>query len=171
MPRIHVCPLSLISATVAETDASHLVSLINDDTAVERPASIAEDRHLFLGINDIVEPMDGMVVPDEEHVRELLDFIGGWDMTKPMVVHCFAGISRSTAAAFITICALRPERDEMALAQAFRSASVYAYPNRRLVTLADTILERDGRMVAAVESMGRGVVAMESVPFGVAVDG
>jgi predicted protein tyrosine phosphatase len=171
MPSIHVCPLSRISMTVAETDASHLISLINDTTAVERPASIPPERHLFLGMNDIVEPMDGLVLPDDSHVRELLDFVGDWDRTRPMVVHCFAGISRSTAAAFITICALKPERDEFAIAQAFRKASVYAYPNRRLVTLADTLLEREGRMVAAVEAIGPGVVAAESVPFGLAVEG
>ena len=69
MPEVHVCPLSLVPDTVARARASHLVSLINDSTPVNRPQTIAATNHLFLGINDIVEPMDGMVLPAETHVR------------------------------------------------------------------------------------------------------
>jgi predicted protein tyrosine phosphatase len=35
----------------------------------------------------------------------------------------------------------------------------------RIVTLADRMLGRDGRMVAAVDSIGRGEMAYEGVPF------
>ena len=79
MPEVHVCPLSLVPDTVARARASHLVSLINDNTPVTRPHTIAATNHLFLGINDIVEPMEGMVLPAEDHVRELIDFVDGWD--------------------------------------------------------------------------------------------
>ena len=82
-----------------------------------------------------------------------------------MVVHCYAGISRSTAAAFASVCALNPRRDEFAVAQALREASPTAYPNPRIVALADDLLGRDGRMTAAVEAIGRGAIAAEGVPF------
>jgi predicted protein tyrosine phosphatase len=81
------------------------------------------------------------------------------------VVHCWAGISRSTAAAFVVACTLNPERDERDIAWAIRRASPTATPNLRIVTLADEILEREGRMVAAIEAIGRGQVAGEGVPF------
>jgi predicted protein tyrosine phosphatase len=171
MPRVHVCPLSLISETVAETGASHLVSLINGDTHVPRPAAIAAQNHLFLGINDIVEPMEGMVLPAESHVERLVAFAGAWDRQRPMVVHCFAGISRSTAGAFIVLCALSPEREERAIARALRAASAHATPNRRLVGLADDLLGRRGRMVTAVDAIGIGANAYEGVPFGLALAG
>ena len=170
MPQVHVCPLSLVAATVAATRASHLVTLINDDTLVVRPASIAAENHLFLAINDITEPMDGMVAPAEEHVRELIGFVGGWDQKNPIVVHCFAGISRSTAAAFITLCAVKPERDEHDIARRLRAASPYAFPNARLIAFADRVLERDGRMVRAIQSIGRGEMVAESVPFALSVE-
>lgn len=170
MPRVHVCSLGRIGATVAQTGASHLVTLINAGTPVERPLAIPAERHLFIAVNDILEPMDGMTVPGEEHVTQLLDFVDGWNAEKPIVVHCFAGISRSTAAAFITVCALRPERDEAEIAQLIRQGSPTATPNLRLVRIADEMLGRRGRMVSAIEAIGRGHEAFEGHPFALSLD-
>ena len=171
MPRVHVCPLSLVAPTVKSTRASHLISLIKDGTPVERPESIPVDRHLYLGIDDIIEPMDGLITPAEEHVQTLLSFIDTWDQSQPMVVHCYAGISRSTAAAFISLCAVRPERSEIDIAKRLRAASAIATPNILLVGLADRMLDRKGRMVEAINSIGRGESAFENVPFSLAIDG
>jgi len=165
MPFVTVCPLSQVGATVASTGARHLVSLINSGTPVPRPDAIAEENHLFLGMNDIVEPQEGMTPPAEEHVLSLLAFVAAWDRSQPMVIHCYAGISRSTAGAFIALCAAQPERDEAEIARDLRAASPTATPNARLVALADALLARGGRMTAAIEEIGRGEFAMECVPF------
>ncbi|MEX0853589.1 MAG: protein-tyrosine phosphatase family protein [Bauldia sp.] len=170
MPFVLVCPLSEVSVSVSASRASHLISLINEDTPVVRPDSITAENHLFLGINDITEPMDGMVLPGEEHVRQLIDFVATWDTDRPMVVHCFAGISRSTAAAFIAVCVTRPQRDERRIAARLRAAASFATPNARLVALADRMLGREGRMVAAVAEIGRGELAIQGVPFALAVE-
>ncbi len=170
MPAVHVCPLSQVSATVATSGASHLITLINLATPVTRPDSIPVENYLFIGINDITEPADGLVLADDDHVSRLIDFIEGWDQTRPLVVHCYAGISRSTAAAFIALCVARPDRDERAIAQALRRASSIATPNARLVAIADRLLGRDGRMIAAIEAIGRGESAVENVPFVVALE-
>ena len=82
----------------------------------------------------------------EEHARDLLSFVGAWDRKQAIVVHCYAGISRSTAAAFITMCALRPELAEADIARSLRAASPFATPNVLLVGFADRILGREGRM-------------------------
>ena len=82
-----------------------------------------------------------------------------------MVVHCYMGISRSTASAYASVCALNPQRDELGIAQALRRASPTATPNIRIVSLADKLLGRDGRMVAAIETIGRGCLAEEAAPF------
>jgi predicted protein tyrosine phosphatase len=165
MPTLHVCSLARLHETVAATRASHLITLINQATAVERPASIAAERHLFVGVSDIVDPIDGHVLPAAEHVETLLAFVRAWGRENPLVVHCYAGISRSTAAAFVTACALKPDRPEDAIARALRQASPIATPNRRLVAVADDILGRGGRMVDAIERIGRGQDAFEGVPF------
>ena len=165
MPAVHVCSLARIADTVSAARASHLVSLINASTMVERPELIAAENHLFLGINDITEPQEGMVLPAEEHVRRLINFAEAWHREQPMVIHCFAGISRSTAAAFITLCVTRPDRDEHEIARRLRSVSTIATPNMRLIALADDLLGRRGRMVAAITGIGRGQEAVEGVPF------
>jgi predicted protein tyrosine phosphatase len=162
---IHVCSLARLHATVQDTGARHIVTLINDQTAVVRPASVAEADHLFLGMHDIATEIEGFRAPAEDHVLRLLSFVQGWHRRTPMVVHCFAGISRSTAAAFITACALNPKRSEAAIAQQIRDSSPTAFPNPRLVSFADKILGRDGRMIAAIEGIGRGVESAEGHPF------
>jgi len=162
---IHVCSLSRLQETVDETGARHVVSLLGDEARVECPGGVAPENHLWLRLHDIAAPLDGYIVPEERHVADLIGFVRGWDRRAPLVVHCFAGISRSTASAFAAVCALSPHRDEDDIAQALRRASPTATPNIRIVTLADRLLGRDGRMVAAIESIGRGVLAAEATPF------
>jgi predicted protein tyrosine phosphatase len=165
MPRLHVCSLARVAETVRTTGARSLVTLINVDTLVSRPAEIDAARHLFIGMSDITEPLDGHVLPAEEHVRQLIAFAKTWDRNEPLVVHCHAGVSRSTAAAFIIACVLTPSRHETEIAEAIRRASHTATPNRRMVTIADALLKRSGRMVAAIERIGRGSDCYEGVPF------
>ena len=162
---IHVCSLARLHETVAGIGARHVVSLLDDAFTIERPRSVAPENHLRLRVHDISAPLDGYVLPDEEHVADLLAFVRSWDRRAPLVVHCFAGISRSTASAFASACALAPHRDEASIAQALRSASPTATPNIRIVSLADRLLSRDGRMIAAIETIGRGTMAAEGVPF------
>lgn len=169
MPTLHVSPLSRLHETVADVGASHLVTLININTVVERPLSIAPERHLFIGVSDIVEPLEGHITPGEQHVAQLMSFVRAWDRKAPIVIHCWAGISRSTAAAFISICMLNPERDEQEIAWTLRAAAPSATPNARLVAIADAALGRDSRMIAAIAAIGRGEDAFEGMPFAMMV--
>ncbi|WP_454683732.1 tyrosine phosphatase family protein [Ancylobacter moscoviensis] len=162
---IHVCPLSRLSETVERTGAAHVLSVINLGTPVELPARVVRDNHLFVGFNDIVAPQEGLIHPAAEHVESILGFARRWPRSAPLVVHCFAGISRSTASAYIAACALNPGRDEGEIARALRAASPIATPNALLVALADEALGRQGRMSAAVAAIGRGREAMENEPF------
>ena len=162
---IHVCSLARLHSTIAETGARHVVTLLGVEDEVVLPAGVPAGNHLRLQVHDITGPMDGFVTPQIEHVEQLLHFVQGWRRDAPMVIHCYAGISRSTAAAFATVCALNPKRDECVIAQTLRRASHTAYPNARIVQIADQLLARDGRMVAAVEGIGRGTIAAEGEPF------
>ena len=166
---IHVCSYARLHSTVEQTGARHVVTLLGAGDRIEPPLPVPAGNHLFLRMHDINEPLDGHVAPDTAHIEDLLDFVRGWDRAAPLVVHCWAGISRSTAAAFVTVCALEPERDEHAIAWAIRRASPTATPNIRIVRFADAMLGRDGRMVAAIESIGRGTLADEGIPFRLAL--
>src|ERR1700693_3253581 len=143
---IHVCSLARLHETVEQTGARHVVTLLKDVDLVQRPGGIMSENHLILGMDDITGPLEGYIAPADEHVAKLLDFVRGWDRAAPLVMHCYAGISRYTAGAYVTACALNPGRDEFAIAQHLRRASATATPNIRIVTLADGLLGRDGRM-------------------------
>ncbi len=171
MPHIIVTPLSRLLEISEAHRASRIVTLINSATLVERPRHVAEKDHLFLGFNDIVEPREGLTPPGETHVRAAFAFADTWDRAQPMIVHCYAGISRSTAGAYMTSLYLNPYQDELALAQELRRRSPSATPNIRLVSIADDILGRKGRMVDAIKSIGRGADAFEGVPFILPING
>jgi predicted protein tyrosine phosphatase len=162
---IHVCSLARLHETVEDTGARHVVSLLADEDRIDRPRGVVQENHLWLRLHDISTPLDGYIMPDEAHVADLLKFVRRWDRRAPLVVHCYAGISRSTASAFASVCALNPHRDEASIAQDLRRASPTATPNIRIVSLADRLLGRDGRMVAAIETIGRGTMALEGNPF------
>jgi len=161
---IHICSLARLNDTVALTGARHVVTLLRD-IVVPPPPTIARANHLVLRIDDIVEPVEGYAAPLADHIDALVEFVGRWDRRTPIVFHCYAGISRSTAAAFTAACLVNPARDEMQIAQAIRSASPIAQPNARIVALADQALARNGRMIEAVRAIGRGSGAYEGEPF------
>ena len=169
MPSIHVCSLERIEKSVEQTGARSLVTLINVNTRVDRPALIAPERHLFIGMSDILTHQDGHILPGEVHVNSLLEFVRAWDRATPLLIHCYAGVSRSTAAAFISTCALQTHRDEAEVAQLIRQRSPTATPNAKLVEIADRILGRGGKMSAAIEAIGRGEDCYEGVPFQIEV--
>ena len=162
---IHVCSLAALSATVDATGASHILTVMGNVAKVVRPISVLDENHLMISMDDINEPADGFVAPSGDHVEQVLAFVRKWDRAAPLVIHCYAGISRSTASAFMTACALNPHRDEISIAQQIRAASPTAYPNRLIVTLADRALGRQGRMIRALDEIGPGNMMVEGRPF------
>ena len=162
---IHVCSLAALPETVRSTGASHVLTVMANVDQVQRPQSVLPANHLKVQMDDITEQMDGFVAPNDAHIEKVLNFVRGWDRSAPLVVHCYAGISRSTASAFAAVCALNPHRDEIAIARLIRAASPIAQPNRLIVSLADKALGREGRMLRALDEMGPGSLTSEGKPF------
>lgn len=166
---IYVSPLSRIEQTIAQVGAERLISLLSAGTEMTRPAAIRAENHLLMNMHDIAAEQEGMTLPGEVHVRQLLDFAHAWDRSRPLAINCWAGVSRSTASAYIIAAAFDPSRNEAELAALLRRLSPTATPNPRLIAVADHILGRDGRMVAAIAAIGRGADCFEGVPFGLEV--
>lgn len=162
---IYVCSLADLHATVQASGASHILTVMGNVQKAARPESVLEANHMLISMDDITEAADGFTAPSLTHVEQALAFVRRWDRAAPLVVHCFAGISRSTASAFMATCALNPDRDEIEIAKQIRAASPSASPNRLIVTLADQALGRDGRMLRALDHMGPGTMTIESRPF------
>lgn len=152
---IIVCPLARAPEIARERQPSHMVSLLDPGTAFPRLTDAAE-RHLCVEVHDIEEEADMLGACCPQRVRTILDFVGGWRADAPILIHCYAGISRSTATAFITACVHNPSLDEEEIAHALRAASPTASPNRRFIALADAELGRGGRMRRAIAAIGRG---------------
>ena len=156
--------------TVKATGASHVLTVMANVDQVQRPASVLEANHLKVSMDDITEHMEGFMAPSDAHIEKVLAFVRGWDRRAPMVVHCYAGISRSTASAFAAACMLNPHRDEISIARQIRAASPIAQPNRLIVSLADKALGREGRMLRALDQMGPGSMTVEGRPFRVDIE-
>lgn len=162
-------PLTQVLPAIETHNIGRLVSIINKDTMIETPDVLEDHQHLKLAMNDISEPRDGLVLPSETHVERLINFIDEWDLTQHMLVHCWAGVSRSTAGVFISLCRLNEDVKEITIAEALRKASPTATPNIKLVGLADDLMGRQGRMVDAVTLIGQGEMAFEGAVFSLPV--
>ncbi len=165
---IHICSLSRLEETVVRTGARYVVSAINPWSIPETPPSVDDDNHLRMAINDIDAPHGDLIHPDTSHITQLIDFANRWNKDGPLVIHCLAGISRSSASAFIVACTLNSHAPETSIANALRKASTTAHPNLLMVRLADNLLNRDGRMIAAIEALSPSAATMEAKTYSIA---
>jgi len=129
-----------------------LVSVIHPQAQPRTPSEIDPARHHRCAVHDIVEPKPGEISPQTGHIEALIKFLDSWDSEVPLLVHCLAGVSRSTAVGLIAHTL--KTGDPMKSAEALRKASPYAWPNRRILALADSILGLDGGLTEARETMG-----------------
>jgi predicted protein tyrosine phosphatase len=161
---IVVTPLEHLDATVARHQPSHVLTLLSpghEDGARHEPPFV---RHLQLYFHDITEARAGLIAPHRESIGAILDFAQNWTDARPLLVHCWAGISRSSAAAFMIACA-RNASHEQDIADELRRRAPFATPNRLMVALADDLLQRSRRMVEAIERIGRGADAFLGSPY------
>ena len=154
MPRILVTPLSLIETVISGERPSHLLSLLGPDYMIDAHPAFAADRHLRISVNDIASVLPGQVEPQAAHVASVLRFAETWDHDSPMLIHCWAGISRSTASMFMILCKLNPQMAEVDILRRMRALAPHIAPNRLLVAHADAQLGRDGRMMDALDQVG-----------------
>jgi predicted protein tyrosine phosphatase len=164
---IWICSLAAAPQLVRQLRPSRVVSLLSPYDTFPAFEGFGSDLHLQVPIHDIVDDVGEWRAPDLSDAESVINFVQPWDRAAPMLIHCWAGISRSTASAFITACLHNPEAEEQEIAAAIRAASPTASPNKRLVAHADALLGRNGRMNRAVESIGRGSAAMEAQAFSI----
>jgi predicted protein tyrosine phosphatase len=150
---IYICSLAEVLKHASTLRPTHVVSLLGDDPFPDTPEWIEARRHLRIRVHDIGEPAEGLIHPDEEHVADLIRFGEEWARTGPVLIHCYAGISRSTAAA-LTLCVQHNIGRERDAARLLRRRAPHAQPNRLMIGLADRMLGCEGRLVSAVQEIG-----------------
>jgi len=151
---ILVCPLHDVEAIARVRRPSHILSLVSpsvEPTGFQRLAPY----HLELRFNDIAEPREGLIDPTPEHIQSIIEFGRSSREQGSLLIHCWAGVSRSPAAAFI-IAFDRARPSPAQLAARLRSTAPYCTPNPRMIALADGILDMQGELVRSITEIGRG---------------
>lgn len=113
-------------------------------------------ERLHLTFHDIAEPRPGLQAHSIVDIVRLLEFARAWPGEAPLLIQCWAGVSRSPAEAYVIACALSEPGQEGALADRLRLVAPFATPNRGIVELADGFLSRRGRMIDEIDRIGRG---------------
>jgi len=137
--------------------ATHVLSILDPDHPVpEAFGTFGEHAKLELRFHDIVDPRPGEIVPDRAHVDAILAFGRTlWMERASLLVHCHAGISRSTASMALLIAQAAPDMPAADVLRTVHGIREKAWPNLRLVELGDAALNRGGTLVAATHALHR----------------
>jgi predicted protein tyrosine phosphatase len=152
---ILVCPLSRVNDVATQWKPIHVISLLDPEHPFPTVTGVSPSRHLRLAFHDAHFFRKGVTLPTREHLRDLLTFLEGCSPTDRLLIHCRAGIGRSTAAAFIVACHQYPAVSELEIAQTLRRVAPLARPNETFVKVADDVMARGGRMSDAIAETGR----------------
>ena len=166
MPHAHiiVAPLNQLDRVVAAEEPEQVLSIISEELMPETPLGFARERHHRIPVHDISAPSPGMTIPGIEHAEAILEAASQWTRSGPYVVHCWAGVSRSGAAALLTLASLHKGR-ETEIARYMRARSIFAQPNRALIRAGDEVLGLNGRLVEAVEAMSPADLTAYGTPY------
>jgi len=157
--RITVCGIEELEEYCA-VGASHVLSILDPEWPVpEAFGAFGEHEKLELRFHDVIEDVQDQVPPRQEHVAALLEF--GRDlMIEPpddahLLVHCHAGISRSSAAMTLILAQGLPHVSGKSIVGEVLRIREKAWPNLRMVEMGDAMLGRDGELVAAAHDVYR----------------
>lgn len=135
---IEVCDLS----TIRSTDLSQYSGVITiEEPDTDDPFRTYVVPQLVLQFHDIDMTMLGYVEPEPEHVQQALTFARETD--GPLLVHCRAGVSRSTAIALVIAADRLGAGNESEACQWLKRVCPQARPNRLVIYWADYILLND----------------------------
>jgi len=151
-----ICGLDELRAHV-QAPITHVLSILDPRTPLPREFEryAALRRHWVLRFHDVSAPIGDAQAPEQADVEQILAFAaelqeGGDDAH--LLVHCHAGVSRSTAAAAILLAKRNPGREAEAFSHVARIRPG-AWPNRRMVEIADRLMHREGRLIEGLQAM------------------
>jgi len=151
--QLWICRACDLSTLSGEISPDRILSIAEPGFRNPTPAGMQSERHHHLNFDDIVESLPGYLEPSDHHVGEIMDLATRLLDTDRILVHCQAGISRSSAAALI-ILSVRNPGHERAIATQLRAEGPWFVPNRLMVAIADRLIGRGSLLSAALISMG-----------------
>lgn len=156
--KITVTSLTTALMAMGQKAHTHYISLIGPDDYCHRMS----DNHLLLTFHDIESVEDGFVAPTREDIRKVIEFAKDLPEEADLLVHCWAGISRSTAVAIGIACmhdrtpaeALQHIRD---IREPTLKKGYMVLPNRRIVGFFDEELGLNGELSRVVDEYYAGL--------------
>jgi predicted protein tyrosine phosphatase len=162
-PRITICGIPELGEHSA-VGVTHVLSILGPNS-LDPPefAEFAAHRRLILRFHDVIEPQPDLIAPTREDVELLLAFGREVNETPEahLLVHCRAGVSRSTAAAALILIQANPEWSASAALDAIAAIRPRAWPNLLMLEFGDALLGRNGEIIAAAGAIYRRVLARD----------
>jgi predicted protein tyrosine phosphatase len=153
-----------LEETLERYKPAYLVSLIENADAVSTPNYITPNNHLRLSFHDIEYEIPG-TSPSVADIEKLIEIALRWNVSRESIlVHCVAGVSRSSAAGLI-IASVRQPDSEAKLVWLLKQQAPYCHPNRLMIKLADQVLFLEGKLIDAVAYMGEPDETVRPQPF------
>ena len=160
--RFSICGLDEL-ARYRERGVSHLISILDPGHPMPPDwSSHPEEARLELRFHDVIEEDEGMVAPMHAHIETLFAF--GADLLHApadsvhLLVHCHAGVSRSTAATILLLASARPEADAHDIVRTVADVRRNAWPNLRMIEIGDELLGRGGELIGALRTQYRALL-------------
>jgi len=154
-PSFVVCGVDELPAQMGGR-VTHAISILDPD--YPRPTALRAlpaARRLELSFHDQVAPRAAVALPGEAEVRRIIAFAHGafaeTGGAPGLLVHCYMGISRSTAA-MITALVAAQRIDAREAFRTLRAIRPRSWPNSLMIHAADRLLDTGG---ALVEEMHR----------------
>ena len=145
-----VCGLEELDGHSAR-GVTHVLSILDPDWPdPEAFGAFAPHHRATFRFHDVIEPIPGMIAPEEANVAAILAFARDAGDVSHLLIHCHAGISRSTAAMLMILAQALPHESEDAAAARLANIRPQAWPNSRMIAFADELLGREGRLIAAL---------------------
>jgi predicted protein tyrosine phosphatase len=161
--RLTICGIDELACHCAG-GVTHVLSILDPGTAEPDPLSVFDvHRRLRLRFHDVIEAQPGWIAPERWDVELLLAFARGLNASRQthLLVHCHAGLSRSTAAATLVLAQIRPDRPAEEALHEVVQLRPRAWPNLRILELGDELLGRRGEIVEAARAHYRRAIERE----------
>ena len=142
----HICGIEELHAAPLDT-ARRVISILDPNAALPRELADSARRPAGAAFRRCDRGRRRYRAPERDDIERLLAFDRGHLDGDTLVIHCTAGISRSTAAFAILAAQRQPGAEADAFAQ-LRAIRARAWPNSLMIALADDILDLRGRLVS-----------------------
>ena len=144
----------------ATVGVTHILSILDPGTPEPAAFGTFDPYHrLTLRFHDIIGPWPGWQAPEPADVAALIEFGVELDRAgkglRHLLVHCHAGISRSTAALATLLARHAAPGEEALIFARIRAIRPQAWPNSRMIGFADAQLGKAGRLGAALRDLHR----------------